>query len=274
MAPEAQGQGTEVLDDLMDIENEPTDSPVDDTPADEPAQPDQTDKPKPEIDWSAVDPQDVPHEIAEQTRFGQGMLREVQDLRQSNKDLTHAVTDKADAPAEQPPDPLIADDDDDEVLTKGEAKAMLREQREVDAKEANVSAKEQRQQDQDTRANDSYRRLQTKYPADKTPKGLDAATVIHEGATWLARERPALYNAAMAEAEPAQELYDLAVALCPTVRARQAAQNTRSTLDDLKRPSVPRGGGGGGTPASSNTIEQLMDMPEDQLLADIESQGG
>jgi len=226
---------------------------------------------KPKIDWSQVDPEQIPHEVASQTPAFKGTLRELQEQRDDNRELADAkaALEAAVDQQETAAATKAEDADPDEMMTRREVDALLAKREEARKKEEADKERARRVEQE----NESFARLRENYPTEKVAKGMDANTVLAEGSRWLAKNRPALYAAARASRDSAQELYDLSVALVPDIKKRASAAQNASFLDTLKTGGIPKGSGGkpvGQTEASE--ISKLLDTSEDDLLAQIEKE--
>jgi hypothetical protein len=237
-------------DDIRDEEQDETPDPAPAAAAEEK---------KSEIDWSKVDPADVPHGFVERTTAFQGIRSDLQETREALRTvqtnqaaLADQVRDKQDDN-----DPL-AKKGDEELLTVGEARTLL-QQREAKAATDHKKADAERQKaDRDERIAVSEARLRQTYSPQKAPKGLDADTVIHEGALWLKQNRPAALNACLQSPDPAQEIYDLATALVPTLRSRVQENDRTKLLKEINRGRIPGTAGAAG--ASDDEVSELVKM--------------
>lgn len=100
-------------------------------------------------------------------------------------------------------------------------------------------------------------------------QGLDARTVIDEGAPYLAIHHKTQYEAAMRSSNCASELYNLSIALVPEIRAR--AETRRNLLLakklDESGDTPPSGGGSAPTGGDESILMSILDgsMPESEL---------
>lgn len=102
-------------------------------------------------------------------------------------------------------------------------------------------------------------------------EGLDANTVVNEGAAWLQANKPHLFKAAIQGGDSASELYDLAITYVPEIKKRfQAHQNAiLANKLDTSSDTPPSGGGPAGEAAdllhtlmtsSPAEIEKLLEL--------------
>lgn len=213
------------------------------------------------VDWNAVDPATIPHHVVQQTQAFGGILRDAQSMRAKNQQLEESVN-LLQNELQRQTEPL----DEEEYMKRNQVEELLARERQ---KMEDERTKEKTAA-QNTRETQSFNQLQEQLK--EAPEGLDANNVIREGGSWLAVNKPALFNAARNSENPAKEIYDLALTFVPSIRQRAESAKSAALLDSLKRQAPEKGRGGAVAPSSTEASElmALINAPEEKLLTMIE----
>jgi hypothetical protein len=248
----------------MDVLEQPQDTADDIKTDDTRGQADTADT-QPEVDYNSLDPSRIPHEVVSKTHQFQGIINDVATLRQSVRQLEQERNDleaKLSQQAEDNVDPeaLVTQADMDKTIAGLKA--------EIEQKNRQLQ-----QQDQSTKENQSVTRLRDQYSAKTAGPGLDADTVIREGGQWLAQNKPGLFKAARESADPAREIYDLSLSLCPAIKQRAQSIQSEKLLSQIKP-----GGNLHGADAehdrgeTGDILSNLLGMGDEDLMAQIEAE--
>jgi hypothetical protein len=217
------------------------------------------------IDWSKVDPKEVPHEIVQHTMAFSGLLNDVQDLRAKNQTLAESIEllqselQKKDSDENKDPD---------EFVTRKDLKAVLEEQKALLQKGLEKEKEYSKVKDD----NESVRRLRSEYSIETTPKGLDADTVLREGGMWLAENKPHLFEAARKGPDPAAEIYRLSLVYAPSIKKRAKLAENSQFLDNIKTGQIPKGSAAYSEGLPADELNKLLNSNEDEILAAIEKE--
>ncbi|HUX00546.1 MAG TPA: hypothetical protein VMY35_06145 [Phycisphaerae bacterium] len=214
-----------------------------------------------EIDWTKAEPTAAPHSFVEQTAAFQGIRSELMEARENlrqtqaaNQALSEELAAGKSGGADEDP---LAEVGDDELLTVGQARNFVQKTMDTERRTRERDSGKAQQAHRQQVVVDSEARLRTRYSPEKSPKGLDAETVIREGATWLRQNKPHVFAACLQGADPAQEMYDTAVAIVPSLRQRLQVQEREKFIKDLNRGRVP-GSTGGLTKGEQQEASELL----------------
>jgi len=192
---------------------------------------DQTHSPAAEIDWSKVNPADIPHEIASRTQAFQGVLSDKQQLAAERRELLDLARERRAEPTE--PEPAASaspldDLEDDEQITAGEMRQAMKAERAQ--WEADQVAKDQRAREDARNATilESQRQLLADPKIAALPPSLHPAVVFKDGLAILKAENPQLVAALANMKDPARELYTEIVRRVPHYRNELAAHRKKS----------------------------------------------
>jgi hypothetical protein len=228
------------------------------------------------IDWAKVNPDDIPQDVIERTTAHRGVIRDLIETRRRNRQAEGEDRDEDGREdrrrrddEDNDPDPL-AGLDEDEPLTAGQIRQHREWQERKQQKKDEQRQKQEATKAEKVRAEQNQRRFEKLMAeVDSTaPKGLDVATVIREGAAWLAANKPHLARAASESDDPAREYYELSLAYVPTIRARAEAAKTAELLGKVKGGVKPQGSAGQQRRAGSVTIEKAVRENLDLLVPD------
>jgi len=235
---------------------------------------DQTHSPAAEIDWSKVNPADIPHEIASRTQAFQGVLSDKQQLAAERRELLDLARERRAEPTE--PEPAASaspldDLEDDEQITAGEMRQAMKAERAQ--WEADQVAKDQRAREDARNATilESQRQLLADPKIAALPPSLHPAVVFKDGLAILKAENPQLVAALANMKDPARELYTEIVRRVPHYRDELAAHRGRKKSPS---PTPP-----GTKPAATDADDELdhlrqlagempprdMEPPEDSM---------
>lgn len=224
-----------------------------------------------DIDWSKVDAATLPHDKVAQSPAFQGVVNELREQRQTNKDLTAAALSGKSKDGDDEVDEDAVDDiEDDEPMSKAEVRAYMARQ---EAKRDKVQQEEQQkktQQEQTDRENTSIEALKETHTVENSGKGLDALAVLGEGLPWLQQNKPAILAAALLSKDPAKELYDLSTMYCPAIRERFDTRRNDMLLSKISSGKNDSGGGRQDELEPVSDIMKLIDSSEEELMAGIE----
>lgn len=226
------------------------------------------------IDYSKLDPTKIPADIVQKTTAFSGLLRDHQDTKQDLRSVREK--DDVQPQVDEEIDPLesLKDVEDGEPVSAGEIKKIVAAQ-EAKAKKTEEKAIGERKKTETKDAQEaqrivraeSERRLKAKYTPETHP-GLDGATVIAIGATWLKNNRPALFQSIYhGSDDPCQDIYDTAISLCPELKKVAATKSSEQLLESINRGGIPKSGAGVDGEHDFGDLNKMLEMDEDTLLA-------
>lgn len=223
---------------------------------------------EPEIDYTKIDPEKIPHDVIQNSNAFKGLLHETQTLRENQAALNAQMEMLQQKEPAKDPDPFDNDDfDPDEPVTMGQLKNTLSQVLTAEQKKQQAEKQQTEAQQRAQLQEQSTARLLKDKSVKNCPKGLDGETVLRQGGQWLKQHKPQYVQAALNSADPAAEIYDLALKYCPDLVKIQATTQNNQLLNSLQNPKVPGNAGGGDEDMS--TLETLMDMPLDQIDAQL-----
>jgi len=180
---------------------------------------------------------------------------EAATVRETNEQLRREL-----AEARKPKETELSEEDALEPVTRGELHSFgknlvsnvtkaISTQRETD------QAKSLKQQ----QARDAQSLIKT-HTVKSVGQGLDAETVINEGAAYLQTHHPSLYKAAMESPNCASELYKLCTTFVPEIIKRVAAKNNAKLANKLDESGqTPPSGASPPSTEGDSLLEGIID---------------
>ncbi len=223
----------------------------------------------PETDYTRLDPSKIPHHIVQQTQAFGGMFSELQQTRTKVAELTEANDALVNELQEK--DKVEAQDPNEPATVAYVDKKLDKLVAAIEGKHKKEKAAES-QTEQARRLNQSCLNLQKEITAEKAGEGLDAETVVREGVNWLAQNKPHLLEAAKQSDDPAREVYELSLNLVPSIRKRFDTRKNNQLLDTIQKGRISKGGGFIPPGQQKSELFDILNMPEEQLLAEIEKE--
>lgn len=219
------------------------------------------------VDWSKVDPGEIPMDVIHRTSAFQGLLADKQgaalERNAYRKQVEMMEAAKADSGS-----PFALEGDPDDEITKAEAVKLMQ------GAYGDILSRLDRMDDETRigREEASIARAREAYAAGKVAGGLEFDSVLAEGLPELVRRQGQGYVDALRRSnDPGEALYQAVISASPKLAARQKAAHVAGTLDKLK-------GGGGGSPrgggrGSGSRIDNLSKASDSQLEKLIEKYG-
>lgn len=195
--------------------------------------------PQPPVDYANLDPGLIPHEVAQQTRAAQGMLRELQQERGNTATLTAELALARNAAAQPPPPPQDPEYDPDEPATQGDIATIVGREFEKFQKEQQERAAADAKAAEERRVEDSFQRLATDPHVLALPDHLQPGQVIREGYGQLQQQNLRFAEALKYEPEPAKAIYLAILNRVPTIRQRFMAHRAGNSQPQPNQPPPP-----------------------------------
>jgi len=219
------------------------------------------------LDYTKLNPDKIPSDVVQHTTHFGGLMSETQTLRldkqrliESNEALMSELKSKDDT----------EDDDLDEPVTRGDLQKTLST---FEEKQKAKNDKNREEQESCRRADIQSASLANLRKSTKdAPPGLDADTVIRKAGAWLSQNKKHLLKAALDSNDPGSELYELGLTYVPELRKISETAKHSIIIEDLKKNKGKLGTGSTFGESSENELLDLLEKPEDELLAMIQEE--
>lgn len=176
-------------------------------------------------------------------------------VRAQNEELRRQVED-----AKKPQETELSEEEANEAPTRAEMRAFGKQivtevvkAVKTDEEKTKVTSLKQKQAE-DAQA------LVKSHTVKAKGQGLDAQTVIDQGAAYLQVHHPQLYKAARASPNAASELYRLAITFVPEIRAKEELRRNTELASklNLEGDNLPPGGGGSGGGSEDGLLMKML----------------
>lgn len=192
-------------------------------------------------------------QVAESNR--QAAQADAAAAKEANEQLHRELVE-----AQRPQETELSEEDALEPITRGELvrsnKALVENITKVFSEQRKTDRAETLQQQ---RAQDVVN-LKKTHTVKNMGQGLDARSVVDEGALYLRTNHPALFKAAMESPNAASELYKLSIAFVPEITKRAATKNNSVLATKLDESGeTPPSGSAPAASEEEGLLEGILD---------------
>lgn len=204
-----------------------------------------------------------------QTKAYQGILRDLKGERSKRQELEQSVEAlheqlQQDAGKQTEEEKI----DDEDLLTVGQFRKLQEKEKKAKAAEEQKSQRTAL----DRKFLSSEEQARTEFTAEKMGSGLDFDTVLENGFKAMATKNPAYWQVVVNSDNPAREAYEIGLRHPDIAKKHESFRGSKllEGLNKGKNYSRTSGGGGG---ADMNDISKLSELPESELLKQIQAAG-